>query len=524
MPLNQLPGQPGYVVQPYASANLRKDEIAKLTDSNHIDRILEQADAEKYDRDITTLFMEGYKYRDTFFENIVQNASTFYVNNPNIPFYWDIDLPRELPRLIEIPSSTSSLAKPGVDGQTFQFVSSRKVFVLNDVVALGSYEFGPQVEIVADPLPFNGNWLYTAVLATLDKTEFLTNKWFKVGVPLLKVDNSIGEFDQDLSSFAIEGGKMRLYDRLGAGFGVEHTTTSWADTIVPTGKNGEKLDIQVITKYEKNSKGEVIPVQSYWSRTAEIALRKEMRNMQVRRFLYGAAATTQTSAQQQEVKYKSDGLMRKIRKAGNYLPLPKGAFSINMLRSLYDVFYDNRVAIEDRKETVLYTNRAGMQAFKEASKEDLRNAGFTMMIDSGNRFATGSGQDIVLNWGVSGVITEETGLIRMVYLPELDVRHTEQEYGRTRRRAPVFMSLDVLNNTQNSIKNNLRIVRPKGQPGPTWGYIDGRRSHNGFSASQGMMSASKYPGSTIWMEDRCDLRIDDLSRTLLIEEEQDFLY
>lgn len=523
MPLQQLPGQIGYVVKPISSANLRKDELGKFTDYNHLDRILDLEDAVEYDRKIVPLFSQINVAKNTFFESIINSASTWMVDNPAVPFYWDIDLPGELPKIVEIPASTSGDAQPGIDGHVIQFVSSRKVFVLNDVVAIGSYEWGPQVEIIADPLPYNGYWLYSAVLATLDKTEYLTTKWFKIGAPLLKVDDSIGEFDQNLSSIAHIGGKMRLYDRLGSGFGVEHTATSWAMQVVPKSKDGKPIDLQQIIKYQINDKGEPIRVGDAWMRTVEMMCKKEMLAMKTRRFLYGSAATTQTSNQQQEVKYKSDGLMKKIRKAGNYFPLPKGAFSINLLRDIFEDFYNNRVDLENRN-TVLYANREGMKIFREAAKEDLKASGFTMVLDSGNRFATGSGQNITLNWGVSNIVTEETGLITIKELPDLDWRGTEFEYGRTKNRAPVFMSLDVLNNQENSIKNNIRIVRPKGQPGPTWGYIDGRRSHNGFSASQGMQSASKFPGSTIWMEDRCDLRIDDLSRTFLMEEEPDFLY
>lgn len=521
MSLQQIPGQVGYVVKPFASAHLNKEQLGKFMDSNHLDMVLNEQDAQEYDKKITTLFSEGYNMKNTFFENIVNSASTYHVDNPNIPFFWDIDLPTQLPKIIDIPTATLNNTKKGIDGQPFQFVSSDKVFVLNDVVALGSYEHGPQIEIVADPLPHNGYWLYTAILSTLDKTEFLTNTWFKIGVPLLKVDNSIGEFDQDLSSIAHTGGKLRLYDRLGSSFGVEHTVTAWADQVVPKSKDGKPLDIQIITKYEIGAKGEKIGIGSSWMRTAEVALNKEMIAMKTRRFLYGSAATTQTSGQQQEVKYKSDGLIKKIRKAGNYMELPRGSFSINILRDIYDAFYEGRVDPENR-ETVLYTNRAGIQAFREASKQDLLNAGFTLILD--DKFVEGKGQNLVLNWGVNGVVTEETGRIRMEYLPDLDHRGTEYEYGVTRRRSPVFLSLDVLNNGNNAIKNNIRIVRPKGKPGPSWGYINGRWSNRGFSATQGMNSASKFPGTTMWIDDRCDLRVDDLSRTLLIEEEQDFLY
>jgi len=61
-------------------------------------------------------------------------------------------------------------------------------------------------------------------------------------------------------------------------------------------------------------------------------------------------------------------------------------------------------------------------------------------------------------------------------------------------------------------------VRRAGTPSMQWGYVDGRRSHLGAFKSVGMQSASKFPGYTIWMEDRSDVFIEDLSRTVLIEE------
>lgn len=521
MSYQQLPGSTGYFMKQVSSSTMSKDQLGKFMDSNHFDRLLEGRDSQEYDRVITSLFSEGGKIKNTFFEDIVNNASTFYVENPRLPFYWDIDTPPEMPKIVGIPSSTSGLAKIGVDGQTFQFVSSHKHLVLNDHVKLGDYDKGPELEIVADPLPYDGNsWLYTAVLSSLDKTSFLNSTWFHIGVPLLKMDNAIGEFDQDLSSVFVGGGKIRLFDTLGAGFGVEHTATTWAMTSMPKSADGRPLDLTVITRYEMNERGEKVAVGANWMRTIEVMMNKEMMAMGTRRALYGSAGTTQTSGQQQEVKYKSAGLIPKIRMFGNYFEIPKGTFSINLLRIIYDDFYRGRVA--ERKETIIYANTEGIRRFRDASKEDLLASGFTLVLD--DRFATGKGQNIILNWGVGGVVTEETGLIKMIHLPELDFVASTGMYGKTKNRAPKYLALDVLDNSKESIKNNIRKIRPKGQPDKTWGWIDGRFSNKGFSASQGMNSASKFPGTTAWIEDRWDLRIDDLSRTLLIEEEEEFLY
>jgi len=84
--------------------------------------------------------------------------------------------------------------------------------------------------------------------------------------------------------------------------------------------------------------------------------------------------------------------------------------------------------------------------------------------------------------------------------------------------SPIFMVFDVSPTSDGSLINNIREVRREGTPSMQWGYIDGRRSHLGAMASQGFTASSKFPGYTIWMEDRCDVFIEDMSRTVLIEE------
>ena len=80
------------------------------------------------------------------------------------------------------------------------------------------------------------------------------------------------------------------------------------------------------------------------------------------------------------------------------------------------------------------------------------------------------------------------------------------------------MVFDVSPMSDGSMVNNMREVRMQGAPSMTWGYIDGTAHHLGFAKSQGMSSANKFPGYEIWMKDRCDIFIEDLSRTVLIEE------
>ena len=116
------------------------------------------------------------------------------------------------------------------------------------------------------------------------------------------------------------------------------------------------------------------------------------------------------------------------------------------------------------------------------------------------------------------MITRETGKVELIHLRELDLPQTNLEFGQNKKSTPVFMVFDVSPQSTGGLMNNIREVRMKGSPSMTWGYIDGRQHHLGFAKSQGMSSANKFPGYQIWMEDRCDVFIEDLSRTVLIEE------
>ena len=84
------------------------------------------------------------------------------------------------------------------------------------------------------------------------------------------------------------------------------------------------------------------------------------------------------------------------------------------------------------------------------------------------------------------------------------------------------MVFDVSPDSSGALNNNIREVRYRSRPSMTWGYVDGAIHHLGFARSQGMSSASKDPWYTIWMKDRADVFVEDLSRTVIIEEVPQF--
>ena len=169
-----------------------------------------------------------------------------------------------------------------------------------------------------------------------------------------------------------------------------------------------------------------------------------------------------------------------------------------------------------QREVVLYTNESGMDAFQQAIKEDAIAQNLVFNVGDNNKFVSGTGQSLELNFAFNSFITRETGRVRVVHLTELDLPQTNLEFGQNKKSTPIFIVFDVTNG--GSMRGNIRPVRYKDQPNIMWSYVDGRRHHLGAYASQGHSAANSFPGYKIQMEAREDIFIEDLSKAVLIEE------
>jgi hypothetical protein len=125
---------------------------------------------------------------------------------------------------------------------------------------------------------------------------------------------------------------------------------------------------------------------------------------------------------------------------------------------------------------------------------------------------------MTVSYAFDSVITSDTGRIDLVHLRQLDLPNTNLEQGQNKKSTPIFMVFDVSPKGDGTLQDNVREVRMKSRPSMTWGYVDGAIHHLGFAKSQGMSSASKNPWYEIWMKDRCDVFIEDLSRCVIIKE------
>ncbi len=513
MAIQTIPGLTGFNYARVSSMDKRA--VGKLTDTNHLESF-HQTEPADYDKKIISIYTQSSLYSNDFLD-MINKSTPFYIDNNSDAWKWKIAVPYQFPKIIDIPSSTTSLTKPGIDGQEFQFVSDTSEFSKNAIIALGGRQFGKRVYVVKDPLPWNNGYLNTVTLVSENPTvDFLDSRFLAIGMEMELVDAAIGEFDQDLLGLPKLGEEIDMFESLGSGYGYEHKITEWADTRMLRNTDGQPLDILVYSAQKRNETP-MVKNDLRWEPFVEFWMRRSMIELKVKRMIWAQPGTVKSGGGRQEVKRTSAGVYHRMKNNGNLVQFNRGEFSSNLLRTVFgDLFY-RRVDVKDRR-VKMYTNEAGFDVFQQSLKEDALNSGLTLVADSGNKFIQGEGQNLTYNWAFDSMVTRETGKIELVHLKELDLPQTNLEFGQNKKSAPVFMVFDVSPTSDGSMINNMREVRMKGAPSMTWGYIDGTRHHLGFAKSQGMSSANKFPGYELWMKDRCDIFIEDLSRTVLIEE------
>lgn len=510
MALPTVPGQVGYVAYQYNSGNKRA--LAKFTDKNHIQTLINDDKPTPYDREIIDIYTQTSLESDDF-TNLINQSDPYYADDT---WTWKIRKEFEYPKLVGLTATANGNANLGADQIPFELIFDTNYFQINDIIT-ANRQFGDALKIVRGPEPLGAtSYLYSVILtgahitpdSTANKNLLTPNQTFD------KIDNVIGEFDDKVSGLPYLGGYIQMYQSLSAGYAVTHTITKWADEHNPVMSDGTTADIIVYDKMRRNANGSLTSLGSRWEPWVERQMKMEMLKIRKNRILYGQGGSAQTDGHKGESKGITEGILSQIRHSGHYMPINKGDFSINMLRDLFGSLFYRRIPMNQRR-VKLYTNEAGIRMFRQANKEDLFASGITIIAD--DRFIKGSGQNMQVNYGFDSTFTMETGVIEVSHLMELDLPELNSEYGTESYSLPLFLAFDISNATGSSRKN-IREVRKKGAPSMTWGYINGRQHHLGHAASKGYDAANMFPGYQIFMDDNADVFIEDLSRCVLIEQ------
>lgn len=521
MALQTIPGFTGFQYARFSSNNRRA--IGKFTDVNHLTSF-QQTDPADYDKKIIEIYTQTSMYSNDFLNMI--NQSTPYFIDQGDSWKWKIQVPFMFASIIDVPDSTIAIAKPGIDGQTFTLALDTAEFTKNESVIIGHRQYGPQLAVVSDPVPYGAGFLYEFALITdQPTTDFVNKQLLAPGVNVLPGTSIIGQFDTELPGLGRMADTIELFESMGAAIGRQHSITKWADEMrinKTDPETGALADMIMYFPQRRNSTATIKPSDARWEPYVEMLLRKKMLEDKVNKMIWGKAGSVRTGGSKQEFKRLSDGVYQRIRKYGNYVPYNRGEFSTALIRAVFgDLFY-RRVSMANRR-VKLYTNEAGMDIWGQALKQDAFNSGLTLTanvpaIKTGGGSTSDPSQHLVYSFAFDQMVTRETGVVEVIHLTELDQPQTNLEFGQNRKSTPVFLVFNVSPDSDGTFAGNVREVRLKGAPSMTWGYIDGRQSHLGHFASKGHSAASMDPGYTLFFDDRVDVFVEDLSRCVLIEE------
>lgn len=510
----KIPGQSGFAVERVSSMDERV--IGTFTDSNHLNAIQGSAPS-KYDKDIISLYTQSDFYANDFL-NMITKSTPFTIDSNSDSWTWKVGVPYKYNKIVAVPAATDSNPTPGIDESIIELIFERPSFQKNDVISADK-RYGDALIVVSDPQPVSTGSLYALKLtgSNVTSTTSADKRFLVPGQTYEQIDQITGEFTQDLGGLDIVGQELTLVDSLSAGWGLKHSITSWADQRVlrsPLAKDGRgrDLDLIVFKQYALNEMGKKQVIGFRWEPFIESMLRKKMLDLKVSRMIWGKGGYSTENTGKQEVRKHTEGIYHKMKRDAHTVEFNRGGFSLGLLRDTFgDLFY-RRVDMKNRR-VKLFTNEAGIALFRQANKEDLFRMGLTIQVDIKDY----KSNPMVVHPDFDLMYSMESGVVEVSHLRELDLPYSQADFDLNKRSAPIFFVFD-LTNPDGGLNNNIRTVRNSGQPGMTWGYIDGRRHHLGFAASQGMSSASMEPGYQMWYEDREDVFIEDMSRVVVIEE------
>jgi len=526
---NYLPGtgKSRFVVQEHSS--MHRDALGKLTSSNHLSQLYKDRPAE-YDRKIITLFAQTALYSNDFL-NLLNASDTFFIGGNTETVEYAIDVKTELPKIVE--NLAVGIAKPGAGGGTIELVFDKKEFVKGDRLTANRRQMDVQLYVTKDPIPSGKNWRYTfTAIGGQTASSFVNPQFLRVGTEYMKLDNITGENTVDLSGLSSTASKLKLVFTLCEGFGVEHTVTESANFREVTKPNGEKYtlrlternnmvqDLTMIAKRNVGQDGREITVDVRWAKTVDVLMQKEMLDMRVKKLIWGRSGSVKD--ENNNLIPVGAGLYQQM-KEGNYHTFNRGEFSLNIIRRRLSDLYYNRVPMADRK-TLIWTNEAGLELVNNELRKEAGKITWTTL-----RTETGAGVIKNVEGGMHGYpamgigytfnefMTTDAGLVQFKHMPALDDPITNSEYGENQKAPAVFMIFDISNSTT-GMPTGVRLVRSKGMPSMTWGYINGTSHYLGHAASQGMESANMMPGYKAWMKDRVGVFLEDPTRCMIIEE------
>ena len=488
------------------SSYYSKNALGKFTDKNMLDTILKDR-PQQYDR-IIKLFTQSKLYSNDFTELIMSNGTPFFIDEPDGQFEYKLHKYSELPKIIENLADTN--ATPGIDGQEFELVFDKKVFVTNDIITAHRREQEVQLQVVEEPVNYQNYFKYKFRAIGQYADSYVSQRFLAVGTEYIKIGNRIGEYTTDLSTLGMIDGHLTVTTEGLMEYGIESTMTEYARLKkIQKDQYGKPLDITYYSVTSTDVSGQPINL-TLWEPTMAALMRAEMMKMKANMLLWGRQGMAKDEKGRPTKVYA--GLWQQMH-LGNIVYYNRGQFTMNTLRYTLDNLFHGRVAIGDRKAKV-FTNRAGFQLIEKAIREDALSQGFTFNAE--NYVKGKDNLKLGFMFGFDHYHSKETGDVEFIELEQLNEAVTFLEQGPNKRVSPIFIILDV---SGSASQTGIRELKLSSRPNMLSAYIPGV---TGFNGAENVLAASKDPWQTWVMKDFTGIFLEDPTRTVIIKEYPQF--
>lgn len=489
-----------------SSTYYAKNALGKFTDKTMLDTILKDK-PQAYDK-IIKLFTQTKLYSNDFTDLVMSSGTPFYLDEPDGQFEYKLHKYTELPKIVVNLASGNST--PGIDGQEFELVFDKNVFVVNDIITAHRREQEVQIQIVSEVTHYQNFFKYTCKAIGAYADSYVDQDYLGVGTEYMKVGNRITEYTTSLSSLGIIDGHLTVTTEGLIEYGVEHTMTEYAKLKkLQQDRYGNPLDITYYSITGEGRDGTPFKM-NLWEPTMTALMRQEMVKMKANTLLWGREGMAKDEKGRPSKVYS--GLWQQMHK-GNVVYYNRGAFTMNTIRYTLDNLFHGRVALGDRKAKV-FTNRAGMQLVEKAIREDALGQGF--VFNAENYVKGKNNLSLGFMFGFDHYHSKETGDVQFVELEQLNEAVTFLEQGPNKRVSPIFIILDV---SGNSTQTGIRELKLKSRPNGLSAQIPGVTSFNG---TESVLAASKNPWQTWIMKDFTGIFLEDPTRTVIIKEMPQF--
>lgn len=450
-----------------------------------------------------------------------------------------------------------TIAKLGIDGQTFRVVFSEDTFQPNDVV---TYDLrnGDRLFIVSYIGQTGEGHEYEVVLGALPeeaKYKYFDRSFLKPGTPYIKSDERVGEFDQEGSSFDARTAVMKFEHRFASHRLVTHEITTYADMLdVPENPNNNLSFRTSVKNHLDPSKnnfitafglldkdtGKMTPGTFKYITMVEAMILSELMKLEENALMWGTPMTV--TGARNKTKALGGGLYHQM-KQGYRRKITK--YTKAVLVDLINYLFANRpdIKIEDR-HIKIDCGQAAYRELLQILKEELRampvvvdnsSVGFVKKMGDNNNLV----QKVSVGYQVQAAFLTGFGTVELNHNPALDSyinrSMNEPMIGQYPKFSYTAMIMDVTDSkytnavdfgknvefAEGANKNaNIFLMKPKGMSAPLFSIVPGRGSKYGmYGGGNRSVVPSLNPTTQISIENASQIFLADPTRSVLIEYE-----